>query len=103
MLPARRKDSCIDLDAVRVIPVRLMKNRKFANGKINIVGEFRVITRIHIGIFRQIGDWGKVHLLGVNGLTADNDDFGVTGDSARRADDVFELSTIHRWRGVQPP
>jgi len=62
-----------------------------------------IVAYIHIGIFRQICDWGKVLPLRVNGLTADDDNFGVTGNSARRADDVFELSAIHRWPGVQPP
>jgi hypothetical protein len=37
----------------------------------------------------------------VNGLAPDNDDLAVTGNPARCADDMFELSTIHKWSGAR--
>ena len=53
-----------------------MKSRKLANGKVNIVGAFGVVTGIHVGFFRYVSNRGKPHVLRVNGLTAD-DYFGV--------------------------
>jgi hypothetical protein len=60
-----------------------VKRRKLANGKVNIVGAFGVVTGIHVGFFRYVSNRGKPHVLRVNGLTAD-DYFGVIRDSASR-------------------
>ena len=49
------------------------------------------------------GNRRKPHLLRVNSLTADDDDFGIIRNSARGADDMFELSTIHKRLGAPPP
>jgi hypothetical protein len=100
-LPASRKNCRLRRDALRVIAEGLMKVGKLANSAVDLVGAFRVIAGVHVGFHRLKDNRRKPLGLRVNGLTADDDNFGVTRDSARRADDMFELRTIHKWRCVQ--
>lgn len=88
---------------MRVIAVRRVKRRKLANSGVDLVGPFGVVARINVRLRRPKGNRRKPHLLRVNGLTANDDDLGIIRDLAGRADDMFELNTIHRLSGARPP
>src|SRR5271165_3015818 len=88
---------------MRVVAVRFVKGRKLPNGRVDVVGAFGVVAWIHVGLCRLERNRRELHVLRVNRLTTDDYDLGVIRDLARRADDRFELNTIHKWCRARLP
>jgi hypothetical protein len=95
------KDGGRGTDAVPVITVRVVERRKLSDGSVNLVGAFGMVARIHICFVRLKGNRRQFHALRVDGLTADDDDLGITRDLACRPDGMFELSAIHKRPDVR--
>lgn len=79
---------------MRVITVRLVKLRKFANIRVDQISTLGMVARIY---FKRLkGNRRKLFRLRVDRLTANNNDLGVTRDLTGRANNMFELNTIYR-------
>jgi len=78
-----------------------MERRKFAHCRVDLLGTLRIVARIHVRFVRLEGNRRQLHGLRVNGLAADDDDLGITRDLTGGPNDMFELSAIHKWRGVR--
>ena len=96
LLPPSRKHGRLRANTVRVIAVRLVKLREFANGDVNQVSALGVIAWINIRFDRLKRNLRQLHLLRVDCLAADYDDLGVTRNLTGGANNMFELSTIHK-------
>jgi hypothetical protein len=103
VFPRRGKGRGFRRNPMRVVAMRLMKGREFADGRVYIIRTLRVIAWIHIGFQRLKNRRGELQILRVDGLTADYHDLGVTRYLAGRADDMFELRTIQKWLDARRP
>jgi hypothetical protein len=100
-VPASRENGGLRGNTLRVIAEGLMKVGKLANCAIDVVSAFGMIAGVHVGLHRLKDNRRKPDVLRVDYLTADDDEFAVTRDSARGADYMFELKTIHKWPAAQ--
>jgi len=68
-----------------------MKRRQLTQCGIDIVGAFGMVAWVDIGFGRPEGDRRQRHILGVDGLAADDNNFAVIRYLTRRPDDMFQL------------
>ena len=95
ILPARRQNRRVFRHAVGVITEGLMKWRTFANGAVNQVGITRVAKGEHVRFDGNQKIGGRVRELAQQGLAANDNDFGRSGDTGSGANDVFKLRSLH--------
>jgi hypothetical protein len=81
---------------LRVVPVRVVEGRAFADGPVDEIGALRLVLRVDVRFHRDAQLRRRVGVLAEDSLTADDDDLVVVGDVRGSADDVLEIPPSHR-------
>jgi hypothetical protein len=80
---------------LRVVAERLVKCGKLTDGPIDELPAFRFVLGIDVGFVGTQHLFGGIRKLRENGLTPDDNQLIVVGNSRRRADEVLEVSPLH--------